>query len=159
MGAKGIVLAEEAHVVLAGAPIDINGAGLDSDVWSMKNYGHCTIIVGLGVTGAATTITVEECDDFTPSNSTAIAFASYSETTAGGDTLGSRTATAATGITGSTNDGVFYVIEIDASELTDGYPNLRCRLSDPSAATLATIIVVLSGPRYADGKLPLTAIA
>lgn len=159
MGAKGIVLAEEAHVVLAGAPIDINSAGLDSDVWSMKGYGHCTIIVGLGVTGAATTITVEECDDFTPTNSTAIAFNYYAETTAAGDTLGALTAATSAGITGSTNDGVYYVIEIDASELTDGYPCLRCRLSDPSAATLATIVVVLSGARYADGASPVTAIA
>jgi len=150
MGAKGITVGEELHTVLGIAPIDINGAGATSDIWNMKNYAHCTIIVGLGVTGAASTITVEECDNVTPSNSTAIAFSYYAETTAGGDTLGARTAATTSGITGSTNDGVFYVIEIDASQLTDGYPYLRVALSDPSAATLATAVVILSGARYAE---------
>jgi len=150
MGAKGITIGEELHTLLSVAPVDINGAGATSDIWNMRNYAHCTIVCGLGVTGAATTITVEECDDVTPSNSTAIAFSYYAETTAAGDTLGARTAATTAGITGSTNDGVFYVIEIDASQLTDGFPYLRVVFSDPSAATLATAVVILSGARYAE---------
>ena len=57
---KGFVIAEEAHVVQALAPVDING-GVNSDVWSMENHAHATILVALGVTGGATTVTVEEC--------------------------------------------------------------------------------------------------
>jgi hypothetical protein len=148
MNAKGFVIGEAGHVVNAGPPIDINGAGLTTDTWSMRNYGHATIIWQLGVTGAATTITVEECDDLVPTTQTAIAFSYYMEVTALGDTLGVRTAATTAGITGSTNDGVMYVIEIDASELTDGYPCLRSLASDPSAATLASCIVILSGARY-----------
>ena len=158
MAAKGINIAEECHVVNAIAPIDINGVGPDSDVWSMENYSHCSIIVQLGVTGGATTITVEECDDFTPHNSTAIAFYNSAEVTAAGDTLGARTAATSSGITGSTNDGVMYVIEIDASELTDGYPNLRVRFSDPTEATVVSAVAILSGSRYATEASP-TAIA
>ena len=146
---KGIVIGEQCHVINAFAPVDINGAAQVSDVWSMENYSHCTIIVQLGVTGAATTITVEECDDFDPTNDTAIAFSYYAETTAAGDTLSVRTAAGVGGITGSTNDGVMYVIEIDAAQLTAGYPNLYVKLSNPGAATLASIVVILSGARYA----------
>lgn len=155
---KGFVLAEQGHVVQGVAPIDINGSGATSDVWSMGDYGHCSIIVGLGVTGAATTVTVEECDDFTPTNSTAIAFSYYAEATAGGDTLGARTAATTSGFAAGTADGIFYVIEIDASQLSDGFPCLRVALSDPSAATLAAVTVVLSGSRYAQEQSP-TAIA
>ena len=127
---KGITIAEECHVVNATAPIDINGAGASSDVFSLKNYAHATIICTLGVTGAAATLTVKECDDFTPSNSAAIPFDHYAETTAGGDTLATRASATSAGITTSTNDGIMYVIEIDASQLTDGYPNLQVCISD-----------------------------
>ena len=154
---KGFYLANDGHFVLAVAPIDINGGIVNSDVFSMGKYAHASIVVMLGVTGAATTITVEECDDFVPTNTTAIAFASYAEETAGGDTLGTKTATTSSGITGSTNDGVFYVIEIDAAELTDGRPNLRVVFSDPSSATLAAVGVFLSGARYGQEQSP-TAI-
>ncbi len=157
-GSKGIVIAEDLHVVNALPPIDIDVSAQNSDVWSMAGYSHATIIVQFGVTGAATTMTVEECDDFTPSNSTAIAFASYSETTAAGDTLGSRTATSASGLSSGTNDGIFFVIEVDASQLTDGFPNLRLALTDPGAATFASVVVILSGARYGGFDSP-TAIA
>lgn len=148
MSAKGVVIAEEMHVVQATAAVDINGGAVNSDVVSMANAGHASILVGLGVTGAATTITVEECDNFTPSNSTAIAFSYYKEETAGGDTLGVRTAATTAGFAASTNDGVFYVIEVDASQLTDGFPALRVVASDPSAATLLSVWFVLSGIGY-----------
>jgi hypothetical protein len=151
-------LAERFHFVNATAPVDINGGAVNSDIWSMENYGHATIIVGLGVTGAASTVTVEECDNFTPDNSTAIAFDVYKEETAAGDTLGARVATAAAGFATSTNDGVFYVIEIDSDQLTAGRPCLRVALSDPSAATLAFVFVILSDPRY-PGDQSATAIA
>ena len=148
-GSKGIVVAEDMHVVLATAPIDINSAGASSDVWSMANHAHCSVIVMLGVTGGTATVTVEECDNFTPSNVTAIAFASYEELTAGGDTLGARTAVTSAGFTSSANDGVFYVFEIDASQLSDGRPNLRVLIGNPSNATLYGVVALLSGSRYA----------
>ncbi len=157
-GSKGIVIAEDLHVVNALPPLDIDVSAQNSDVWSMANHSHATIIVQFGVTGAATTMTVEECDDFTPSNSTAIEFASYSETTANGDTLGARVATTSSGLSSGTNDGIFFVIEVDASQLTDGFPNMRVALSDPGAATFANIVVILSGSRYAQ-ESSATAIA
>ncbi len=158
MSAKGIVMAEELHFVNALAPIDIDDAQQNSDVWTMANHAHASIHIQIGVTGADTTVTVEECDDFTPSSSTAIAFSYYHEKTAGGDTLSARTAATSSGFATGTNDGIFFVIEIDASQLTDGFPALRVVLSDPGAATFGSIGVWLSGPRYAQEQ-SATAIA
>jgi|TARA_Y100000310_G_scaffold309531_1_gene353714 hypothetical protein len=158
MNAKGILIAEDCHVVNALPPLDIDASAQNSDVWSMAKYAHASIIVQLGVTGATAVITVEECDDFTPSNSTAIAFASYSEVTANGDTLGARAQTSSAGLTTSANNGVFYVLEVDASQLSDGFPCMRVALTDPGAATFGSIVVILSGARYAGQDSP-TAIA
>ncbi len=154
---KGLYLAEEAHDVLALAPVDVNG-GVSSDVWSMTKWAHASILIALGVTGGATTITVEECDNFVPDNSTAIAFSVYKEETAGGDTLGAKVAVTTAGFAASTNDGIFYRIEIDTAQLSDGFPNLRVVLSDPSGQTFGAIVVTLSGGRYAQVQ-SATAIA
>ena len=151
-------LSNKTHVVNIIPPIDVNGAGASSDVFSMELYDHATIYLTLGVTGAACTVTLEECDNLTPTTDTAIAFKYYAETTAAGDTLGALTAATSAGFATSANDNVTYVIEIDAADLTDGYPCLQLEVSDPSAATLVSAIAVLSGPKYASASTP-TAIA
>lgn len=152
-----MVIAEEGHEVLALAPVDING-GANSDVWSMAKHSHATIRVLLGVTGAASTVTLQACDDFVPTATTDLAFNVYKEETAGGDTLGARTAVAATGFATSLNNGVFYLIEVDAIELPAGKPNLRLALSNPAQSTIAAVHVTLTGARYG-GDQSATAIA
>lgn len=156
---KGTTIAEQFHVVNILPPQDVD-TGKSSSVFSLKNHAHATIIVTCGSTNAdAGYITIEECDDFTPANDTAIDFEYYAETTAAGDTLGARTkAAAATGIDVSANDNTTYVIEIDASQLSEGYPNLILKWSDPGGATLGSAIAILSGSRYA-GSENGTAIA
>ena len=152
------VIAEECHVVNILPPQSIAGA-VNSDVFSMKDASHATIIVTAGATNAdAGNITIEECDDFTPTTSTAIVFSYYAETTAAGDTLGSRTAATVAGIDVSANDNITYIIEIDAEELTEGYPNLRLAWSAPGGATLVSAVVVLSGLAY-QGDQTRTQIA
>ncbi len=155
---KGINIAEALHVVNILPPQDVD-SGKTSDVFSLKNHAHATIIVTCGSTNAdAGNITIEECDDFTPTNDTAIPFTYYKEETAGGDTLSAKqTAVAATGIDVSANDNTTYVIEIDASQLSDGYPNLILKWSDPGGATYGSAVAILSGSRYA-GSENATAI-
>ena len=150
MSGQGITLAQEGHVVNILPPIDANGAVRNSDVFSMRRYGHATIIVQVGVSGGAvSTVTVEECDDFVPTNATAIAFSGYKEETAAGDTLGAKVAATTAGFAMSTNNSIFYVIEIDARQLTDGYDNLRIVLTDPTASMIVSAVAVLSGSRFA----------
>lgn len=156
---KGFNVAEHGHVVNILPPVDANG-GKNSDVFSMEGYAHASIIVTIGVSSGVAAITVEECDDFTPSASTAIGFRYYAETTAAGDTLATKATATTAGITPSANDNITYVIEIDASELTDGYPNLRVVFADPSASCIVSAVAVLSGSRYAgDPANVATAIA
>jgi hypothetical protein len=151
-----ITIAEHTHVVNIIPPVDINGTGKSSDVFSLENYNRCSIILQMGVTGCPVTVTVQECDDFTPANSTAIAFSVYKEETALGDTLGSRTAVTSAGFSTSANDNIFYVIEIEAAELSDGYPCVRLVLSDPGVSTIVSAAAILSSPRYLPSE---TAIA
>lgn len=154
---QGFNVAEQGHVVNILPPVDINGSAQTSDYFSLGSYGHCDIILTLGVTGAASTVTIEESDDNAGSNTTAIAFNYYSEATAAGDTLSTRTAATASGFATSTNNSITYVISIDADELSDGSPYLVLKMSDPSAATVAGAVAVLSGSRYAEETTP-TAI-
>lgn len=154
---KGVNIAEQGHLVNILPPIDINGAGATSDYFSLKEYQYVDIIIQLGVTGAASTVTVFEADDVTPSNETAIAFKYRAEDTAAGDTLGALTTATVAGFATSTNDNIFYVIRIDASQLTQGYPYVAIKMSDPSAATVVSAIAILSGARYQQNVTP-TAI-
>jgi len=150
-------VAERGHVVQAMAPQAIN-TGVNSDVFSLKNYAHASIIVAVGAVGTDITLTVEECDDFTPSNSTAIAFNYYVSDAANGDTIGAKTAATAAGITilATGGDNKFVIIEIEDQELTDGFPALRVVTSASAGTNLMAIAAVLSGQRF--GTEP-TAIA
>ena len=153
MAGQGIVLAQEAHIVNILPPIDANGSARNSDVFSMRHYGHATIIVQVGVSaGAVSTVTVEECDDFVPSTATAIAFSVYKEETAAGDTLGSKVAATTSGFAMSTNNNIFYVIEVDARQLSDGYDNLRISLTDPTASMIVSAVAILTGARFANDQ-------
>ena len=147
------VVAEMGHLVNALPPIDING-GADGDVFSMKDYRHVDLVVQQGVIAAATTLTIEECDDVTPSDSTAIAFNIYKEETGSGDTLGAKTAVTASGVALTTTNNTFYVATVDAEDLTAGYPYLRGRLSDPGASAIASMLAILSDARYAKEQSP-----
>lgn len=154
-----INMAEECHIINILPPQDV-AAGVSSDVFSLRNCSHATIIVTAGSTNAdAGNITIEECDDFVPTTDTAIGFSYYAETTAAGDTLGDRTAAvAATGIDVSGNDNITYVIEIDVEELTEDYPNLILKWSACGGATLGSAVAILSGYAY-KGKNQPTEIA
>ena len=157
MSAKGFYVAQEGHIVNALPPIDIS-SGKFSDVWSMKNYQHCTIIVQVGVSAAAfLKIIVNACDDFVPTTRTALAYTLFSEETAAGDTLAAKEAVAAAGKTPSANDTIMYVIEIDASELPAGSPNLEVSLTNGVNSVIASVVAILSGARYAE-DLSATAI-
>lgn len=152
------VTPQDGHPVNILPPIDITG-GKDSDVFSMKNYGHASICLQVGVSAAAfTKIILQACDDFTPSNTTDIAFRLYSEETAAGDTLAAVEAVAATGKTPSANDNIMYWIEIDADELPADKTCLRLHLTNGANSVIASAVAILSEARYS-GDQSATAIA
>lgn len=157
---------EENHIVNILPPQSINASPVAGDVFTLKNYGHATIIVEFGSVHASAdaTITLSECDDFTPTNDTDIAFSYRLEDTATGDTLGSLSSAASTGLTVKSGgdigitDNKFLVIEVDASELSAGYPGLELNISAPGEAVLVSAQAILSQPRY-ETEDDATAIA
>lgn len=157
---KGFNIAELGHVVNILPPVDVDtAAGASCVCFSMENYSHVDIIIQTGVTDAVPgTITVEQCTDLAAGTAVAIPFSYYAETTAAGDTLGERTTVANTGFALSANDNCMYVISIDASQLSDGYPCIQVEWSNPGGSTLGSAVAVLSGARYA-GECTPTAIA
>jgi hypothetical protein len=152
---QGLVIAEQAHVVNILPPVDITG-GKVSQAFNMKNHHHATIFLQIGVSAAAfTKIIVDQCTATaavgTPAaGATAIPFSIYKQETAGADSdvLGARTAVLAAGYTPSANDGIFYVIEIDAQELADGSPYVQLSLTNGSNSVIASAVAILSGPRF-----------
>lgn len=155
---KGITIAEQCHIVNATPPVDVGAGTVISDVWDMKNYAHASIIITMGAVAATTTFTLFEATDSVAGTEVAINYDYYAETTVAGDTLGARTATAGgTGFASGTNNSTTFVIEVDASELSDGYNWMRIKAASAGAA-LHSIMVILSGARYQQAVTP-TAIA
>lgn len=158
---KGFVVSEQGHVVQLLAPVDITG-GKVAQAFSMKEYQHASILIMAGVSAAAfTKIIVSACTATgavgTPgAGATAIPFSIYKQETAGEahDVLGARTAVTSAGYTPSANDGIFYVIEIDANELPDGSPYVQLSLTNTSNSVIASAVAVLSGARFAETQSP-----
>ncbi len=150
-------LAERFHFVNILPPIS-DTTGRVSAVINMEGYSHCTFVCQFGVTNAdAGFITVEQCSNMTPTLHPDFAFEYYACTTVAGDVLDSGVptrVTAATGIDVSANDNIFYVIEIDAAEMTSGYYALRITESVPGGAQLTSVLAILSGSRDARPDSP-----
>lgn len=153
-----MLLSQEAHVINAIPPQGSAAATLNSDVFSMKDASHATIILQIGVQAGAASFTLSACDDFTPSNETAIAYRLAKETTALGDTLDALTAVAATGSVTAATSNIMYVIEVDAEDLPEGKPNLRLKLADLDNTTYVSVVAILTGLSYA-GDANRTQIA
>ena len=161
---KGTLSGNMVHTLKA--PVDFN-SGTTTDVVNMANYKHACIIIPCGAMTAATTVTLLACDDNTPTTYTAIKF-EYRQMTDGAgatDTWGAKTACASTGLALSTANQTT-VIELDAIDLqtetvqTLGVANrsrFQLNFSNPGAADIMCVVVVLSEPRYAS-QTPQTCI-
>lgn len=120
-----------------------------SDVVNMKGFEYVNFIifVGVGLLGTST-ITVEACDNTTPSNVTAIAF-HYREILTG-DTEGTLTAAATTGFTTTAGSSKIVVVSVAAQALAaSGYGYIRLKavesVNDP---VLGGILIEQCCPRY-----------
>lgn len=121
--------AEIGHFEVGIAPVaDFMDTVQSTDIVNMKNHGRVRFIVfwGVGTTGTAT-LTVEACDDVTPSNSTAVPFR-YRRTAALG-TPGAVTAATTSGFTTTAGSNQIYEVEVDAEDVAStgfGYVRLKC---------------------------------
>jgi hypothetical protein len=156
--AKGFYSAQDGHPLLPLAPVDITG-GKTAAPFSMVNYAHASIFVLIGISAAAfTKIILNACSDAAGDGATAIAFDIYKQETAAGDVLSGRTAVTSAGFTPSANDGIYYVIEIDAAQLPAGLPYVQVQLTNGANSVIASVFAILSGARFASDQ-SATAIA
>lgn len=151
---KGIVIAQECHVVQALAPVSSSG-GKTAQAFSMKKYQHASIILLRGAQAAqSTSIVVNACSDAGGDGATAIPFNVFKAESANTDVLGAKTSVTSSGFQPTATGGTFYVIEIDASELPAGLPYVQVVETNGSNADLAAVVVVLSGARFAEDQSP-----
>ena len=132
---------------------------VNSDVYNLQGHGSILFVVyvGVGATGSST-LTVEACDDVTPSNTTAIAF-NYREITTG-DTDGAITAAAAAGYVSTVGSSRIVLVEVDAADVaaasvnsTTGNQFVRLHaVESADSPVLGGIHAVLGGKptRYAE---------
>jgi len=153
-----INIAEQGHPIPIIYPQGSAGATIDSDVFSMKDAQHVTILLEVGVQAGAFDVDLVACDNFTPSTTSAIGFKCYKEETGDGDTLGSKVDVASTGFSTAATSNIFYVIEVDEEELPEGYPNLQLKLSALDNTTYVAAWAILSGLAY-QGDQTRTQIA
>ncbi len=149
MGAKGITIAEECHVVNLLVPFDVVAGATTSDWVNLENYAHVSIIIQTGSITNDTLFKIYECKDNGGAVKQFMAAEYYYEVTVGGsDSLSTRTALAVGGFQTGTEDNSYFVIEIDASELTADYTYLAL-LTDAPGNALLSAVAILSGSRHA----------
>lgn len=147
-----------ASTTLLASPVGDALAGtIYTDVVCMKKYHTCFFILftGVGTTGT-TTITIQACDDFTPTTPSAIAF--YYKRISSGETNTAWTAATSTGFATTAGSHQVYVIRVDAEvlPLVSGvkYENVRMKcvelVDDP---VLAGCLVMMADPRYDEATL------
>jgi len=128
-----------------------------SDVVSMATYEKCMFVIYVGVGASGTsTLTVEACDDFTPSNTSAIVF-HYREVTSG-DTEGAMTKATTSGFLTTAGSSRIVIVEVSQEDLAaSGYKNVRLKAVEGTAsAVLGSILVIQTHPRYAKSAKPTT---
>lgn len=153
---KGINIAEQCHVVSGLYPISANGL-TTLDAVNMEGYSHFTAIITTGAAnGADVTVTAYNASNASAGSAAVIPFSYYQETTASTDVLGARTLNSTTALTfdNSATANLMAVVEIDASELTDGLNWVNLTLSGAVTTTPMSVVYILSGSRYAGPESP-----
>ena len=145
-------------VLLASPVADALAGTIYTDVVSMELYHECYFILvsGVGTTGTST-ITVESCDDFTPTNKQAVAF-KYKRTSAG-ETNTAWTAATSSGFTTTAGSHQVYTIRLRKENCYLDYKTARLKCvevaNDP---VLAGCLIMMAKPRY-DAAQPPAATA
>lgn len=149
-------------------PLDTTGSGQTSDVVNMAKWDHLTIVVQQGAwAGGTSALTVEACDDNTPTTHPAMDFnyrIATMDGSAGSDVWGALTWSTSTGITLPNTANRATIIEIDAAEVyanrvagvaaNAGYHRVRISTGTPGAnADLICAFAILSQGRYLQNLL------
>lgn len=136
------------HPIVGLAPVaDAFAGAVSSDVISMKKCSRIDFILyrGVGATGT-TVVTVEACDDVTPTNVSAIPF-KY-RTNVATDVWGAWTEAAAAGFTAVAGTNFMFQIAVRDQALPAGYPFVRLTATEGvDSPVLGGILVIASEDR------------
>lgn len=140
------------------AVADFAAGDVFSDVVSLKNHGRVVFIThwGVGTTGVVN-LTVQACDDVTPSNTAAVPF--HYRINANGTHGALTAATADGGVSNVAGSNQVIMCEIDtANLLASGYSYARLSVNETTdAALLGGVIVLLLDPIHSR-TTPLTGL-
>ena len=143
------LMLEGIHVVPGiDAVADAFASTVSSDVVNASHYESVCFLIhnGVGATGVST-ITIESCDDVSPTTSTAVAFTSRSITT--NDAEGAITARAAAGFLTTAGSSDIYLCEVKSSELSGTDKYVRATMVESvDSPVLGGIIILMGNPRY-----------
>lgn len=157
-------LPEEMHLLncagsgFIAANEDIFAGDPATDVISLENWFGIVffILKNAGATGTAT-VTVESCDDVTPTTPTAVAFRLKVMTTI--DTYVAWAATAAAGTATTAGANQTYLAWVNADELSGSDKFVRMQLTEVVNNPVdGAVGCMLFGPRYAE-DVPATVLA
>jgi hypothetical protein len=139
----------DAHIVQGQAPVaDAYDGDPATDIVQAAGEGVLFFVQeGVGTTGTMT-LTIEACDDTTPSNTTAVPFIYRTNTTS--DTWSAWTAATAAGFTTTAGSNHLYQAYVDTAELAEeGYGYVRGQMTESvNAAVLAGVSIWIINPRY-----------
>jgi len=128
-----------------------------TDVVNLGKYEKCTWIIqkAAGNTGTAV-VTVESCDDVTPTTTTAVAFNYWTCTS--GDTWSDMSTATTAGFTTTAGADQMYAIEVNSAELSGTDKYVRMKMTESANDPVnGTAICILSGGRIVQEVSP-TAI-
>lgn len=154
-------LSEQYGIVPIIEPQDHQSAGIDGDSVKMEKYGHVIFIFVFGELTGNSVLKIYE-GATAGAKTTALTF-SYRYTSADlknddADQLGSEATSAALTLTNTVYEDRMLVVEIDASELTDGYPWVTPEIDDTASELLVACVAIMGKARYAE-DVPPTAIS
>lgn len=145
------IFSQENHVVQGLVPVaDCFAGTVTSDVIDLSNAHAVTFLVIRGAGVGASTITIEACDDTTPSNTTAVAFAYRLNSTTATDTYGALTWATTSGIGTGITANVIHQFHVDADMLANsGYRYVRLKAVETTAsAVTGCVVAILHNMRY-----------
>lgn len=138
-------------LVMAGGPVLLNTAGLDSARVSMKDYARIAFVIGVapasGTDASAVTLKQSKTVADSPSTEKALSFSKVYKCGAPGtsDTLVETTVTNDTFSTSAAAALELWVIEVNQDDLdTDnGFDCVRVRMSDPGSVSTPAFILAI----------------
>lgn len=165
MGLRGI---EKFMPVLAGAPADINSAGITGDYVSFKNYRRCTVlcIMGDGTSSNDVDMLLYQATDADGGSAKVLDALETGRiyTMYGADFAAYAALTAWTKVTQATADEQYaptdngesvgiMALELQSTDLDvdNGFDWFRCDLSDPAASKVCALIYLFHDPAYQAG--------